>query len=230
MRAPLKLLGLLALGPLLRAQGPDVDFDQAERLFRLDNYAKARPLWIRAERAFRAQGNQVKATWAHVSRLRGDSETVLSYPLVSREIASLLDTPTVRNNPELRLRCLVVKGAADLSSKDPETSGRVWAEALQVAQRIKDQFWIGRCSGELAVTAFLKGETAKAVELNARAFEIARKIGDLQGEIRQKSLEGVGLLEQQRYDEAIIRFDDALNIGKSDPDIRFPLMAYMGKA
>jgi CHAT domain-containing protein len=230
MRARLNLLGLLALASLLQAQSPVVDFDQAERLFRLDNYAKARPLWIRAERAFRAQGNEVKTIWAHVSRLRGDSETVLSYPVVSREVARLLESAAVRKDPELRLRCLVVKGAADLSSKDPETSGRVWAEALQLAQALNDQFWIGRCSGELAVTAFLKGETAKAVELNARAFEIARKIGDLQGEIRQKSLEGVGLLEQQRYDEAIIRFDDALNFAKSDLDIRFPLMAYMGKA
>ena len=76
----------------------------------------------------------------------------------------------------------------------------------------------------------LKGETAKAVELNARAFKIAEKIGDLQGQIRQKSLEGVGLLEQRRYDEALIRFDDALNFAKTDPDVRFPLMAYMGKA
>jgi CHAT domain-containing protein len=230
MRTALNLLIFLTLASLVGGQSPDHEFNQAEGLFRLDNYAKARPLWVRAERRCRAQGDAVKAIWAHVSRLRGDSETVLSYPLVSREVARLLENPTVRNHPELRLRCLVVKGAADLSSKDPETSGRIWAEALELAQNLKDQFWIGRCSGELAVTAFLKGETAKAVELNARAFEIARKIRDLQGEIRQKSLEGVGLLEQQRYDEAIIRFDDALDFAKADPDVRFPLMAYMGKA
>ena len=230
MRTALIFIGIVPLAPLVRGQGPDADFIQAERLFRLDNYAKARPLWIRAERTFRAQGNQMKAIWAHVSRLRGDSETVLSYPVVSQEVARLLDSSSVRNDPELHLRCLVVKGAADLSSTDPETSGHVWAEALQIAQALKDQFWIGRCSGELAVTAFLKGETAKAVELNARAFEVARQAGDLQGEIRQKSLEGVGLLEQQRYDEAIIRFDDALDFAKADPNVRFPLMAYMGKA
>src|SRR5690349_1191999 len=102
MRAALNLLGLFALASLLRAQSPDTDFNQAERLFRLDNYAKARPLWIRAEQSFRTHGNQVKALWAHVSRLRGDSETVLSYPIVSREVASLLDTSTIRNHPELR--------------------------------------------------------------------------------------------------------------------------------
>lgn len=230
MRTALNLISLFALAPLLPGQSRVADFNQAERLFQLDNYAKARPSWVRAEAGFRAHGDDVKATWAHVSRLRGDSETVLSYPVVSQEVARLLGTPVVQNNPELHLRCLVVKGAADLSSKDPETSGREWAEALQIAQRLKDQFWIGRCSGELAVTAFLKGETAKAVQLNARAFEIAREIGDVQGEIRQRSLDGVGLLEQQRYDEALIRFDDALNFARRDPDVRFPLMAYMGKA
>lgn len=147
----------------------------------------------------------MRATWARVSRLRGDSETVLSYPAVSLEMARLLDTPLVQQHPKLRLRCLIVKGAADLSSKDPETSGQVWAEALKLAESLKDQFWTGRCSGELAVTAFLKGETAKAVRLNTRAFNIAQQIGDVQGEIRQKSLDGVGLLEQGRYDAAMIR-------------------------
>jgi CHAT domain-containing protein/Tfp pilus assembly protein PilF len=68
------------------------------------------------------------------------------------------------------------------------------------------------------------------VRLNARAFGIAQETGDRQGEIRQKSLEGVGLLEQNRYDEAMIRFEDALEFANSEPDVRFPLMAYMGKA
>jgi tetratricopeptide (TPR) repeat protein len=185
---------------------------------------------LKAESEYTAEGNQAKALYARVSRLRGDSETVLSYPVVSQEIATLLDNPLVRSNPELRLRCLVVKAAADLSSKDPVTSGRVWSEALETAQALHDQFWIGRISGELAVIAFLKGDTATAVKLNARAFQIAHDLNDLQGEIRQKSLGGVGLLEQQRYDDALIRFDDALKLARTDPDVRFPLMAIMGKA
>lgn len=97
-------------------------------------------------------------------------------------------------------------------------------------KRGHDQFWIGRVSGELAVIAFLKGDTATAVKLNARAFQIANELKDLQGEIRQKSLEGVGLLEQQRFDDALLRFNDALRLAKTNADIRFPLMAYMGKA
>ncbi len=224
------LLVALVFLPLLVGQTPDENLATAERLFRLDNYSKARPLWLQAERQFANQGDREKALYAQVSRLRGDSETILSYPAVSQEISRLLNSHSVKSNPELRLRCLVVKGAADLSSKDPVTSGRVWTEAFQVADVLHDQFWIGRISGELAVIAFLKGDTPTAIKLNARAFEIAHRLNDIEGEIRQKSLGGVGLLEQQRYDDALIRFDDALKLARMDPDIRFPLMAYMGKA
>jgi tetratricopeptide (TPR) repeat protein len=224
LRTKIAVAAAFALTARLCAQTGSADFAAAERLFRLDNYSKARPFWIRAEEEFNAGHNDVKATYARVSRLRGDSETILSYPAVSQEMARLLDTPLVRANSDLRLRCLVVKGTADLSSKDPESSGRVFDEALHVAEDLHDRFWIGRVTGELAVTAFLKGDTAKAVELNVRAFNIAKSLNDVQGEIRQKSLEGVGLLEQQRYDDALIRFNDALNFARSEPDVRFPLM------
>jgi CHAT domain-containing protein len=223
---------LVALGFMrfLNAHTVDDDFAVAERLFRLDNYSKARPFWLQAESQFAKRGDRKKALFAHVSRLRGDSETVLSYPAVSQEISAVLATDVVQSDPELRLRCLVVKGAADLSSKDPVTSGRVWSEALRVADQLNDQFWIGRISGELAVIAFLKGDTATAIKLNARAFDIAQNLSDVQGEIRQKSLGGVGLLEQQRYDDALIRFDEVFKFAQSSPEVRFPLMAYMGKA
>jgi hypothetical protein len=93
---------------------PDADFTAAERLFRLDNYAKARPLWIRAEAEFSARHDEVKATYARVSRLRGDSETILSYPAVSQEMARLLETPLVRTNSELREFSVSVRNAAEL--------------------------------------------------------------------------------------------------------------------
>ncbi|MGA8596360.1 MAG: hypothetical protein WB676_16735 [Bryobacteraceae bacterium] len=46
-----------------------------------------------------------------------------------------------------------MKAAADLSSKDPESSGRVFREALEAAESLHDLFWIGRVTGELAVIA-----------------------------------------------------------------------------
>ena len=95
------------------------------------------------------------------------------------------------------------------------TSGRIWAEALQTAEALHDQFWIERVSGELAVIAFLKGDTATAVKLNARAFQIANELKDLQGEIRQKSLESVGSLEQQRFDDCPSSVQRRLEIGKN---------------
>ncbi len=109
-----------------------------------------------------------------MSRLRGDSQTILSYPAVSQEVARILATAPVKTHPELRLRCLVVKGAADLSSKDADSSERTLTEALHLAESLHDKFWVGRCKGELAVTAFLKGRTADSLRLNAEAFAIAK--------------------------------------------------------
>ena len=109
---------LLATAATASAHITGSDFSTAEHLFRLDNYAKARPYWLRAEHECNARRDMFCATWARVSRLRGDSETVLSYPAVSQEMAQLLATPLVESHADLRLRCLIVKGAADLSSKD----------------------------------------------------------------------------------------------------------------
>jgi hypothetical protein len=83
---PWRLVAAFVFLRLLHGQTGAEDFAAAERLFRLDNYSKARPLWLKAESAYTAEGDQAKTLYARVSRLRGDSETVLSYPAVSQEI------------------------------------------------------------------------------------------------------------------------------------------------
>jgi len=50
------------------------------------------------------------------------------------------------------------------------------------------------------------------------------------GQIRTRSLKAVGLLEQGQIDAALPFADEALSLAKQDPDVRFPLMAYMAKS
>lgn len=103
------LFACLALGGnVIAKESSDKLAAEAERLFHLDNYAKASPLWLEAERKYSQRGEKEKALYARISRLRGDSETILSYPVVAKQIAAELDTPLVRGNPRLRLRCLIV--------------------------------------------------------------------------------------------------------------------------
>jgi CHAT domain-containing protein len=48
--------------------------------------------------------------------------------------------------------------------------------------------------------------------------------------VRARSLKGVGLVEQGQYEAALPFLDQALALSKTNPDVRFPLMAYMGKS
>src|SRR3982750_1634759 len=90
------------------------EFREAERLYWLDNWVKARPLYADCEQRF-AASDPPKALICKFSRLRADAETNLSYYTVSKLIAIDLVGQTPRNSPQARLRGLIVKATADLS-------------------------------------------------------------------------------------------------------------------
>lgn len=228
------LFSLLYFTPTLVFAQPVRDPDQllkeAERLFLLDNWVRARPLFAEAERLFIERGDGRNALFAKISRLRADSDTISSYPEVSRLLAGELRKPLVQNDLRLKLRALVVKATADLSINDPARSGAEWSEALVVAKELHDKFWEERATCELGIVSFLKGDPAKAVEQNQKAYELAVALHDVAGQMRARSLRGVGLLEQGQHEQAMICFDEVLELAKNNPDARFPLMAYMGKS
>src|SRR3982751_1013180 len=102
----LGLCYLVACPRALSAQGPktpDAEFAEAERLFWLDNWVKARDLYADCEHRL-ATVNASKALVCKFSRLRADAETSLSYYNVSRLIAIDLESEAARTHPETRLR------------------------------------------------------------------------------------------------------------------------------
>jgi len=204
-------------------------FSNAERLFWLDNWVKARDLYAECEEGY-ATSDPAKALISKFSRLRADAETKLSYTTVSRLIAADLERSVARNHPDVRLRGLLVKATADLSIHDPSISGREWQQVRELAHSLKESGWEERAEGELGIVAYLRGETEQAITLNTEAFEKAKRMSDVAGMIRDLSLKGVGLLERNTPDHAITYFDQALELVRTNPDTRFPLMAYMGKA
>jgi CHAT domain-containing protein len=232
LRGVVALLSATALSCAARAQANNDlqgEFRQAERLFWLDNWVKARDLYAYGERSF-AGIDPAKALICKFSRLRADAETNLSYYRVSKLISTDLETQTARFHPEVRLRGLIVKAAADLSIRDPVLSGQEWEEAERLAHTLKEEGWEARAKGELGIVAYLQGDTAKAVALNTEYLLTAKKLNDVAGMIRALSLKGVGLLERNAADQAVAYFDQALDLARANPDVRFPLMAYMGKS
>jgi CHAT domain-containing protein len=207
----------------------EAKFNKAERLFKLDNWVQARDLYAECEAAY-AQDDPAKAMISKFSRLRADAETRLSYETVSQTIAADLTSTVAMKDPDVKLRGLIVKATADLSVHDPTLSGEEWQQVIDLARQMKDPFWEERAEGELGIVAYLQGDTEKAVMLNTAAFQKARQLKDVAGMIRAISLKGVGLLERDGADDALPLFNQALSLAKSNPDVRFPLMAYMGKS
>jgi hypothetical protein len=87
LRSTLAFLVMVATLPAAEQvrENPYKTLKEAERLFWLDNWVKARPLYARCERAFRQRGDVKNELLARLSRLRADSETILSYRVVSRQ-------------------------------------------------------------------------------------------------------------------------------------------------
>ena len=210
------------------AEDPQQLLSEAERLFWLDNWLKARPLYDEAERLFSQAGDRRNALFANLSKLRADADQT-SYPGISQHLSKALDDPLVQRDPKLRLRCLIIKATIDLSI-DPTLSAQVWREAQALAEQLGEKGWANRAAGELGIVAFLEGNNAQAQALVSKALASAFAMGDLAGQIRLLSLIGVGMSEIGLAERALPYLDQALKLASKDKDVRFPLMAYMGKA
>src|SRR2546421_729407 len=100
--------GLLVIGAagshVARAQTAADLVAQADRLAWLKNWARAEPLFSRAEQMFLAAGDQRNALYARIGALRG---RLPQLPLidVSQRLSADLDNSIVQNDPKLKLRC-----------------------------------------------------------------------------------------------------------------------------
>jgi CHAT domain-containing protein len=201
---------------------------EANRLYWLNNGTKAAPLFAKAEKLFAAQGDSRNELYAKVGRLRSKAET-MSFVELSRVLNEQLQNPIVRNDPRLRLWCLIAKGYTDLEI-DYRASKRDWLEAQDIAKSLGEDQWVTRASGELGLIAFLEGNPGRAARLLGGALLSTMTNGDTAGQIRFLELVGRGFEEVNRHAEALRFFERAINLAEADPDCGLPFMGYEGKA
>jgi CHAT domain-containing protein/tetratricopeptide (TPR) repeat protein len=201
---------------------------EANRLYWLNNGPKAAPLYARAEKLFASQGDGRNELYAKVGRLRSEAET-MSFVELSRVLNEQLQNPIVRNDPRLRLWCLIAKGYTDLEI-DYRASKRDWLEAQDIAKSLGEDQWVTRASGELGLIAFLEGNPGRAARLLGGALLSTMTNGDTAGQIRFLELVGRGFEEVNRHAEALRFFDRAIKLAEADPDCGLPFMGYEGKA
>ena len=227
------LLFVLLAVSLLSAQDsmpgtPEAQIAEAERLAWLKNWHRAEPFFAAAERGFQARGDKRNTLFAQIGRLRGQLPR-LPLAETSDTLATLLDDPVVQSDPELKLRCLVVKGDVDMDF-DVELAYRDWTEALEVAQQLGHKAWVNRANAELGLIAFLQGDSRTSVLKLFGALKTAESLGDIGAHIRYSTIIAKGLTEFGRADQAMPMFDKAIALTESTPDLNVSLMAYAGKA
>ena len=201
---------------------------EANRLYWLNNGPKAAPLYAKAEKLFAAQGDSRNELYAKVGRLRSEAET-MSFVELSRVLDEQLQNPIIRNDPGLRLWCLIAKGYTDLEI-DYRASKRDWLEAEDIAKSLGEDQWVTRASGELGLIAFLEGSPGRAAKLLGGALLSTMTNGDTAGQVRFLELLGRGFEEVNRHAEALKFFERAIKLAEAEPDCGLPFMGYEGKA
>ena len=207
---------------------PQVLLMEANRLYWLNNGPRAAPLYAKAEGLFASRGDSRNELYAKIGRLRSEAET-MSFVDLSRFLHDQLQNPIMRNDPRLRLWCLAAKGYTDIEI-DYQAEKQDWLEAQQIAKSLGDNRWATRAAGELGIIAFLEGNSVRAAKLLGGALVSTMASGDKGGQIRFLEMLGNGMEEVNRHTEALMFFDRAISLAKSDKDSGLPFMAYEGKA
>ena len=214
---------------LAAAQTPDAEalLAEADRLAWLKVWTKAEPLYTAAAHAFAGRGDKRNALYAEINALRGQLPR-LPVAEVSERLADHLEDPLVVADDRLRLRTLVIKGETD-QDLDPSLSERSWTEALALAEKLGDAAWANRARGELGLVAFLLGDTNSAVIRLGQAMKVAESNGDVAALVRWLTLFGHGFVQLDRAEQALGFYDRAFKLAATVPELRFPVMTYLGK-
>ncbi|MBY0503983.1 MAG: CHAT domain-containing protein [Bryobacteraceae bacterium] len=210
-----------------QASPPTNPIVEADRLADLRAWTRAEPLFIQAEKVFEQAGDQRNALYAKLGRIRGELPR-RSVTEVSQELSVILESPLASSDDRIRLRCLVIKGETD-TDFDAALAEQDWREALEVAKRLYDPMWINRANGEIGIITALMGKTSEGVFQISTALKKAEESKDLSSVVRWLSILGTGYIQFGQYEGALKLFDRALATGSAVDELRFPVMAYLGK-
>jgi CHAT domain-containing protein len=176
-----------------------------------------------AERLFVAAGDRPNAFYAKVGRIRSTVDQ-LSLPATSAELATELENnPLLKEDRELRLFCLIVKG--DIDSEIGGAAMREdWEQVTQLAGEMGDKKWQYRALAQLGIASFYDGDLATAGRNVATALAAATKNGDVPAQVRFMTTLGIGLRESHNYEEALAYCENALKIASTIPDFGYPFL------
>jgi hypothetical protein len=133
--------GLLLPG-ISKAQRNDAQHlpTEGDRLAWLKNWQAAEPFFAKANPcSARAATAETNSTLRSAEFAESCRDEVCSKP--QPLLDSIPDDPLLRNDPQLRLRCVTVKGDVDLDF-DTDLAARDWTEPLSIAKNLGDSAWM----------------------------------------------------------------------------------------
>ncbi len=199
--------------------------DRADELSWTNRWAEAQPIYARAADLFKMQNQPSKALYAAVSEIPADEST--SIPDRIRRLSEAINSPGGQN-PATKLRILTIRGMLE-TNYDANDALSTWKEVEHSALTQGKIRLSTRAGGEQGIAAFLLGDIVTAKNKVLRAWSLSEVEHDPAATVRYASIFGAGLVQIQRYKEALTPLDKAIALAKSNPDIAYPTIAVYAK-
>ena len=210
----------------VRSRTPEGILDRADDLAWNNLWITAQPLYEKAERGFNEEHRPSEALYAHVSQFipRAESEPI---PPLLVELERDRSLPAAQDF-ETKLRILMIEGMIE-TNYDASMAKKTWSQVETLAERRGRLRLTARAMGEEGIADFLLGDFKDAKRLVTRAWLASKGLGDPAAHVRYASLFGAGLVELQRYDEAIQALDEAIQTAAKAKGVAYPSIAVNSK-
>jgi CHAT domain-containing protein len=199
--------------------------DTADTLSWGNQWAEARPLYMKAQQLFTYQGKRSKALYAQVSQIPPD-ETV-SVPQNILKLTEFLATPEAQDE-ETKLRILTIRGMLEINY-DAAQAKATWMTVQNLALHLHHVQLATRAVGEQGIAAFILGDTETAKKQVVRAWGLSKLEHDPAASVRYASVFGAGLVQVHRYKEALGPLNEAIRIAATSHGVAYPTIAVYAK-
>src|ERR1700722_13587704 len=210
----------------VRSRTPEGILARADDLAWNNLCIAAQPLYADAERLFNVEHKPSEALYAHVSQFipRAESEPI---PPLLVELKRDTSLPAAQDF-ETKLRILTIEGMIE-TNYDASMAKKTWIQVESLAEWRGRLRLTARAMGEQGIADFLLGDFKDAKRLVTRAWLASKGLGDPAAHVRYASLFGAGLVELQRYDEAIQALDEAIQTAAKAKGAAYPSIAVNSK-
>ncbi len=199
--------------------------ERADELAWGNNWAEAQPLYARAEHLFDAQHQTPKALYAQVSQIPPNES--VSIPGTILRLTEDLQRPEAQDE-ETRLRILTIRGMLQ-TNYDAAQARATWQQVGALAIKLHHYELATRAEGEQGIAAFLLGDVDTAKKQVIRAWGLSKVEHDPAATVRYASVFGAGLVQIQRFKEAMTPLNQAIKVVSSTKGVAYPTIAVYAK-